>query len=531
MPASLRHKRVHWVALRTLRQVPRIVGETEAGDPIVEIRSVRLVLQGNAAHFRRLQVCSKCGKDAAGATVLDPVDLDRSPESLICQDCLRTGAGEQALDIRVERPLSELGVEAERFEALERRVEELQGSVDANEVQTSGATASVPSNTDLVRIEEQTNQRLDRLAEGIGRLDALERRIEEAESRVSGHAEAQQTALRAEFETRLDELRAAQELGTGQMGASVEQATSGYDDLSRAMTDQRGQLEELAERLQKLQKAMNAQTSQVQATATALTETRQELERQSERVAQRGESESERLQALEAEVRAAVSGLTEQVESQGRSLQSAVTKGLAEVQAAAAEAAAAMDPGRLQRLEEAAARREAELEELFDLHAALDAGMGELRSGIVAGRAADTRTSDALDEIYRRIEALSTAHETGKADQGRGRRSGRKSAESTTDIAAALAEVDPRVREQRQLREQVVSLQQDVDSMATAAARVASQVAPLASLRTEVRALQSQLAEQEAAIESLATSVESRRRRTPSPAAGTAKKPPRTTKE
>ena len=61
-----RYNRATWVALRTLRQLPKVVGETSAGDPIVEVRSVRLVLRAGAHHFSRVTTCSRCGREVPG---------------------------------------------------------------------------------------------------------------------------------------------------------------------------------------------------------------------------------------------------------------------------------------------------------------------------------------------------------------------------------------------------------------------------------------------------------------------------------
>src|SRR5687768_10525878 len=93
LPTPRRHKRANWVALRTLRQVPKVVSETSAGEPIYEIRSVRLILRGDSNHFNRLVSCSKCGRDVIGSAVLAPSDLEHAPQPLICQDCARTAAG------------------------------------------------------------------------------------------------------------------------------------------------------------------------------------------------------------------------------------------------------------------------------------------------------------------------------------------------------------------------------------------------------------------------------------------------------
>ena len=80
------------MALRTVRQLPKSVGETAGGEPVYEIRSVKLLLDGTAPNFLRLTECSRCGRELAGAPVLTGADLDRPLRPMICTDCIR-GAG------------------------------------------------------------------------------------------------------------------------------------------------------------------------------------------------------------------------------------------------------------------------------------------------------------------------------------------------------------------------------------------------------------------------------------------------------
>jgi hypothetical protein len=72
-----------------VHHTPHRVGETAAGDPIFEIRSVRLVLVGESTHFNRLAACSKCGADLVGPTVLTSADLDEPGSLLYCENCVR----------------------------------------------------------------------------------------------------------------------------------------------------------------------------------------------------------------------------------------------------------------------------------------------------------------------------------------------------------------------------------------------------------------------------------------------------------
>lgn len=80
-----------WVALRTLRQRPTVVGETDEGATVYEVRSVRLVLPPGSARFRRLVPCARCGRQVPGAFVLTQAELDLAPNAVFC-DCVRTPA-------------------------------------------------------------------------------------------------------------------------------------------------------------------------------------------------------------------------------------------------------------------------------------------------------------------------------------------------------------------------------------------------------------------------------------------------------
>lgn len=353
LPAMWRSKRVTWIALRTLREVPKLLGETEAGDAIVEIRSGRLVLPANACHFRRIAACSTCGADAPGQVVLAPSDLDEPSQPLICQSCARS-------DTPASPP---------------RR------------------TTAGPPTTPLPAIADASPVAVDPTARPAddARLVALERRVSELAALVQAqHAQLEQNV-------------------NAQMGGTPEQEASGT------------RLDELAGGLQQLQADTEAES---------------------------------------ARVREGLSRLAERLDSEGRSLQESLAHGLAEVQRSAAAHA-----GRLAGLEEALAKRDFELEELYDLHAALDEGMGELRSGLVARRAAENRLATALEEVYRRLEAVSDAQMAARANQRRRGRSGRKAA---TEPAAGLTELEHLVREHRQLRDRVVTLERSADEARTA---------------------------------------------------------------
>lgn len=85
-------RRGAWIGLRTLRQRPKVVDHTATGEPIFEVRSVRLLLQPESDHFNRLETCSKCGRHVPGAPVRDLADLDRPSNPLICTSCVQAVA-------------------------------------------------------------------------------------------------------------------------------------------------------------------------------------------------------------------------------------------------------------------------------------------------------------------------------------------------------------------------------------------------------------------------------------------------------
>ena len=64
---SSRQRRANWVGLRTLRQLPKAAGETAAGEPVYEVRSIRLMLDVTGANFVRVASCSavRAGTGAA----------------------------------------------------------------------------------------------------------------------------------------------------------------------------------------------------------------------------------------------------------------------------------------------------------------------------------------------------------------------------------------------------------------------------------------------------------------------------------
>jgi hypothetical protein len=222
-PAARRHKRANWVALRTLRQVPKVVGETPAGDPIVEIRSVRLVLRGDASHFNRIAACSKCGREVPGAAVLSPADLDHVPNAVICKDCVKkatapfdatrsrptTVAPVRAADPvsvttngSASSPVESPGVRDDRLEALERQVKQLTELLGA---QGTAAGSRTPHDDERDRRLDGLVERMDRFTvAGNDRMEAIEARIDGFLDRLTHQSEAQRSALSSALDAQAD---------------------------------------------------------------------------------------------------------------------------------------------------------------------------------------------------------------------------------------------------------------------------------------------------------------------------------------
>lgn len=76
--------------MRTLRQRPAVVGRTDDGATVYEVRSIRLVLSPGATHFQRLVTCARCGREVPGSFILGPADLDRPSNPVFCDRCVRS---------------------------------------------------------------------------------------------------------------------------------------------------------------------------------------------------------------------------------------------------------------------------------------------------------------------------------------------------------------------------------------------------------------------------------------------------------
>lgn len=386
--------------------MPKLAGTTVQGDPVFEVRNVRLVLRGDANYLSRLVTCTNCGREVPGLPVMSPGDLDHAPGPYVCIDCveaLRTG-GEPTAAARAPA--------------------------------ANGAPAGVPARVDqLAAANEALTRRLDELdrrlaaVAGVGQVEAVEVRLDQLEERVAGA----------------------------------------------------GQAEAVEDRLQQLDQRLAG--------------AREEF----------GQLIDERLGRVD-------SRLTE--------TEDRVRAGLEQARAAAAVPADITD--RLYQLEMQVKRTRADAAELVELHAALDAGLGTLRSEIGDVRSAVKRVADGHAELDDRLETyvrVSMSPDEG----GKGRRSGRKGAgvDRVTTMAAAIDDI---LREQRVLRDQVAALAQASDGAAAIAARAANQASALSPLRSEIKLLHQEIAGHSEVLETLRKTVESRARAAPARKRAPAKK-------
>jgi chromosome segregation ATPase len=355
-------RRAAWVGLRTLRQRPKIVDHTDRGAPVFEVRSVRLVLHGNAAHFNRLEQCAKCGRQVPGPPVLSPGDLDRPANTVICKDCVRAATAsspswpaqhrrpDPPADPVVDEDVAEDGrlaaVEASveaaagRVAALEDHVRhsaaevaELLGAQRAELATLSGALAETrsqilqvaASNRELAQTQAELDRRLAEMAAqaaaaptGAGLAEAVELRM--------GSVEAERAELRAALTDGLARVRAeiaaVGEAGAGGLAALESDVRQGAAEMAELRESQRGDAHALAEAISDAR----AEVSRLVEGNRALAEAQAQLDR---RLAEMETAGSWRVE--ETEVR-----LTQLIEARHAGTQSVVADALAESRAGVA---------------------------------------------------------------------------------------------------------------------------------------------------------------------------------------------------
>ena len=433
------------MALRTLRQVPKAVGETDAGDPIYEVRSVRLVLRGNAAHFNRMVACSRCGREVPGPPVMSATDLAQQPQAVICQRCVSTAHSPifgnhstptppPAKDVRREavRPPTSArraAAEGDRLAALERRLAEMASVLHAQRIESQAALAQRHrTQADLAGVDEGTREMERTLAAVVEQLkrdtSAVEQTMEQA---VEGLAER----LQAQFS-------AALQAGVEGLHATIEQAQA---DAGAAVLDQA--------------------TAAMAAIEAQLT---QRLDRLAEEAARRAEADAHRLAALDPRIEAAVKGAEERETE---------LRGLLEARIAQLEASL-----------------EGERERAGVSLASLGAGDEDLRLAQEELRRLLTTVVDRQEELQAEVEAGKAKAEAGSATLS----------EAIAELGAVERRLSRRIEDAT--GEAARRAEAEHGRLAAVEPRIDEAVAGAQEGRRELRALlEARLAELEAALE------------------------------
>lgn len=259
--AAQRQRRANWVGLRTLRTRPKVVGALADGEPVYEVRSVRLLLRGQTPHFNRLVACERCGRDQAGAPVLSALDLDTPPRPMICTDCVRKAGVSSVWEPDVARapaerpaptapepkepvpptpaPVAVESGEGSRIDSLERGMADGLARIRA-ELAAEGEARGAALEDTLRRSVEGLGQHLERqrldlaaavTAMGTARSDLD--RVDATNEELAG--------VQALIARRLDELAGA-----------VDRTTAGVDALVAATEHRNRRLDALEERIDRL---------------------------------------------------------------------------------------------------------------------------------------------------------------------------------------------------------------------------------------------------------------------------------------
>lgn len=191
-----------WVALRTLRQRPTLVGRAEDGAPVYEIRSVRLVLATGATHFRRLVTCARCEREVPGPPVLTPADLARPASLVFCDRCARSPAsvGPEAPSEREDPPAPPVVTESSAGDQ-QRLSEQLAGLLRGQNAELAKLSAAVAGVHAEMRQLGEANQAL---ARGHRELD---QRMVGLAAEVAAHPGTMVDATAEQLHAALDQLR------------------------------------------------------------------------------------------------------------------------------------------------------------------------------------------------------------------------------------------------------------------------------------------------------------------------------------
>jgi uncharacterized phage infection (PIP) family protein YhgE len=538
------------------------------------VRSVRLVLRGDAAHFNRLAVCTKCGREVPGRAVLSPADLDHPAQAVVCNDCVDAATepawsgppAPPAEPVPVDEPAL-MDAQLEMNRELEELVEELGEAVDEEvpppveeetddlvdepddasaddaglqeddqpEVATlavNGAEPPAPADLwpppvdEVLQVEEpdvdeppapadvelvsgqdrpeedELARRLDVLEErpagagaGAGLAD-LERRIEEAVDRLTDRAEAQaerQAAVQAQVE----------ELGSALAAAQAQQKA---DKL-------RKQLDGLVARVEQLQGSIDAEWARAKAESAALHKANEKLANTVATLDQRIEDLGTQLTGIGNVDNRHIQAIERRVEEAVKELRAGLHDGLEDVMAAIPPPAGTETESRLRAMETQVRQGRNEVSELNELHAALDAGLGVLRGEMGELRTGLARLADAKADLEDRLETFVRVSLVPEGEKGR---KAKKAAENS--LGTVQAAVQDLLREQRQLRDKMTALEQASDGATAAAARAVTQASSLGPIRSEMKLLHQEVAEQNESLEALRKAVDTLRRQAPAPA-------------
>ena len=255
-------RRATWVGLKTLRQRPRVVGETGSGEPVFEVRSVRLVLRDEAGHFSRLAECSKCGREVPGAPVMGPADLDRPAHSVICKDCVRASVAARPLQpewraAKSERPAPPVQKADEQPSGPPDPVDDVR--LAAVEVQLQAAVARLAELADLQRMESAESRLQEALRQGLAQI-----RAEVVAS--SQRSETEQAAANDEDRKRAEALAQVVQAQQSRLASMSAMLTEIRDDVLRLAESN----QELARAQRDLERRIEERVGKADASVAAL---------------------------------------------------------------------------------------------------------------------------------------------------------------------------------------------------------------------------------------------------------------------
>lgn len=240
--------------------------------------------------------------------------------------------------------------------------------------------------------------------------------------------------------------------------------------------------------MQRLQVSVEADRGRAESDSAALAQANIELARVEEQINQRfdrllekaaraDDTEAEHGRSLEEQVQARLRRMTAALESHRRELQTGLREGLAAVQAAVPTPAPVND-SRLQALEERLEKSDYEVSELGELHAALDVGLGALRSEMGEVGSAVKKVAGEQADIQDRLDGFNrTPQAPPPGDSARGWKPGRK-AETGANFRVAIEAAEILAGEHQQLKAQVADLERAAEAATAAAATASSQASP-----------------------------------------------------